>query len=563
MTTSAGAAPSRRLLVVLGALLALLWFGGLGQRALQHPDEGRYAEIPREMLASGDFVTPRLNGLKYFEKPPLQYWATAAAYRVLGTSEWTARLWPALSTFGAILFIGYVGRRLSGRSLGAYAAAALAGTIGFIVGAQILTLDGGLTALLTVAFGAFVVAQEDGLPVATRRRWMALAWLALAAAALAKGPIAVVIPGGALVVYSLATRDWGPWRRLHLLSGLLLFALVAVPWFVLVARANPEFLQFFFVHEHLTRFLTTEHHRIKPWWFFVPVFALGSVPWVTPIAWRCAALWRHAPRNANGFAWQRFALAWAAFVFVFFSASGSKLATYILPMLPPLALVAGWMLERTAPRDLARSLVPFVVVTAALLFVVLVPWRVLVGAFARDQALAAPLQAYRPWLAAGFAVLAAGGVAAIACARRGESGRFAAVVTLGLAIVGGVQLLLVGFDAFGELRSSRALVQAARGVNGAFDAQAPFYQVGIYDQTLPFYLGRTTVLVDYRDEFALGIDAEPDKQIANVDAWQQRWAAAPAGYALLDAGTHARLARSGVPMRVLAESPKRVLVARR
>ncbi len=117
---------SRRALAALIVAFALVWFAGIDQRTLMHPDEGRYAEIAREMAASGDWLTPRLNGLKYFEKPPLQYWVTAAAFDAFGVHEWTARLWPVLSTFLATLFLGYVGLRLGGPALGLYAAAALA-----------------------------------------------------------------------------------------------------------------------------------------------------------------------------------------------------------------------------------------------------------------------------------------------------------------------------------------------------------------------------------------------------------------------------------------------------
>ena len=135
----------------------LLWFFlgllPLFMRPLWEPDEGRYAEIAREMATTGDWVTPRLNGLKYLEKPPLQYWITAVAFQAFGASAWTARLWSTLSTFLAVIFLRYVGAKLGGRMLGFYASACLAGTVGFVLSAHVLTLDGGLAALLTLAFG--------------------------------------------------------------------------------------------------------------------------------------------------------------------------------------------------------------------------------------------------------------------------------------------------------------------------------------------------------------------------------------------------------------------------
>src|SRR5215510_8185026 len=166
-STSAPAAVSpsvpltRRGAVALLVAFALVWFCNLDYRRLLHPDEGRYAEIPREMVASGDWVTPRLNGIKYFEKPALQYWVTAAAYEAFGVREWVARLWPALAGFLGVMFAGYVGARLRGPALGLASAAVLAGSIGYALEAHILTLDAGLTLWMTIGLGGLFLAQRD------------------------------------------------------------------------------------------------------------------------------------------------------------------------------------------------------------------------------------------------------------------------------------------------------------------------------------------------------------------------------------------------------------------
>src|SRR5208283_3576370 len=308
---------------ILLAAFTLIWFSNLDYRRLVHPDEGRYAEIPREMTVSGDWVTPRLNGIKYFEKPALQYWLTAAAYEAFGVHQWTARLWPALSGYLGVLFIGYVGWRLGGAVLGLYSAAALAGCLWYALNAHLLTLDAGLTFWMSLGLGSLFLAQRaDALP-RQGRRWMWAAWAALALATLSKGLIGIVLPGAALCAYTLLVRDWGLWRRLHLLSGAIIFCLIAVPWFAVVSVRNPEFFDFFFIHEHFTRFLTTEHRRQGAWWYFVPVFVGGILPWLSVFAWNAHRAWRDAPDSANRFNWQRFALVWAAVIFLFFSASGS------------------------------------------------------------------------------------------------------------------------------------------------------------------------------------------------------------------------------------------------
>jgi 4-amino-4-deoxy-L-arabinose transferase-like glycosyltransferase len=330
--------------ILFAGLFTVIWFGALDVRALHHPDEGRYAEIAREMQASGDWVTPRLNGLKYFEKPPLQYWLTAASFAALGVHDWTARLPAALFGWLTIVAIGVAGARVAGRPTGWLAAAVLASMVWPIGLAHFLTLDAVLTGWLTLAFAAFVIAQT-GAP-AQRRAFMLAAWAASAGAVLTKGLVGLAVPGGALLLYTLVTRDFALWRRLALLPGLALMLVVCVPWFALVSARNPEFAQFFFIHEHVQRFLTTQHQREGAWWYFVPLLLLGLLPWTAALGAGALTAWRAAPRTPDGFSWLRFAWAWIAFVFLFFSLSGSKLPSYVLPLFPPAALIVAWHVER-------------------------------------------------------------------------------------------------------------------------------------------------------------------------------------------------------------------------
>src|ERR1700682_1249765 len=252
---------TRRGVVVLLLFFTAIWFSNLDYRRLVHPDEGRYAEIPREMAATGDWVTPRLNGIKYFEKPALQYWITAAAYSIFGVHHWTARVWPALSGFLGVLFIGYVGLRLGGPLLGLYSAAVLGGCAWYVLNDHILPLDAGVTFWMSVGLGSLFIAQRDDATPAEERGWMLAAWAALALAVLSKGLIGVVLPGGAMVIYTLLRRDWSLWRRLHLIGGSLFFLAIAAPWFVAVSLRTGEFFDFFFVHEHFARFFFHQTQR--------------------------------------------------------------------------------------------------------------------------------------------------------------------------------------------------------------------------------------------------------------------------------------------------------------
>ena len=193
---------SRRTLWLLLLALVVIWFGNLEYRYLIKPDEGRYAEIPREMVASGDWVTPRLNDLKYFEKPPLQYWATAVAYEVFGEHQWTSRLWTALTGLAGVLLAWFTGTRLFGREAGLYAALILGSSSLYALMAHINTLDMGVTFFITLGIFSLLLAQQKSAQV-YRRNWMLLAWAALALAVLSKGLMGVILPGAALFLYSL------------------------------------------------------------------------------------------------------------------------------------------------------------------------------------------------------------------------------------------------------------------------------------------------------------------------------------------------------------------------
>jgi len=323
-------------------------------------------------------------------------------------------------------------------------------------------------------------------------------------------------------------------------------------------------LRFFFIHEHLDRYLTTEHRRVAPWHYFIPIAVIGSLPWFMVLAFGVHRAWRDGAPNAAGFSWQRFALVWAAFVFVFFSASSSKLASYVLPMFGPLALVVGWLLVRLDLRTLFRLTLPPAVAAVAVAVALPIGFDRYAPQFAGAQMPASVLLAFGGWLKFAAAVAAAGSLVALFAFRRGspiETGRFWGVAALSMSTLAMLQIGIAGFDAFSPLRSSSAILRAAQ-ARAPFASDAPFYQVAMYDQTVPFYLGRTTRLAAFRDELALGIDAEPSKQVPTVDAWIAEWSPLARGYALLPPELYATLSAQGVPMRELARDSRRVIVSR-
>jgi len=552
---------SRPAWIALVLVFALVWFANLDYRRLIHPDEGRYAEIPREMVASGDWLTPRLDGIKYFEKPALQYWLTAAAYEAFGIHQWTARLWPALAGFAGVVFIGYVGFRLGGPRLGLYGAAALGGCVWYVLNAHILTLDAGLTLWMSVGFGALLLAQRSAANEREQRTWMLIAWSALALAVLSKGLIGVVLPGASLFVYSLLTRDWAVWRRLHLVGGLLLFALITAPWFIAVSLANPEFFRFFFIHEHFERFLTNEHHREGAWWYFLPIFAVGILPWLTVFTWTAPRMWSGPVADRNGFSWQRYALVWSAFIFVFFSMSSSKLPSYILPIFPALALLIGVQLAALPERTLMWLTLPLVIATGVCMLAIGFGFEPIAQHFADERQPLAPLLAYRRWLVAACAMALAGGAAALWWLKGGR--RTAAVLAVALTTLLAALLVLTGHDELAESRSAAPILSRVVSQHGPIAAGVPFYSVKMYDQTLPWYLGRTVTPVAQLDELAMGLAIEPDKAVATLDEWKQRWDRETQAYAIMQVDMYETLLREGVPMRELGRDPRRVIVSRR
>ncbi|MBK9956524.1 MAG: glycosyltransferase family 39 protein [Rhodocyclaceae bacterium] len=529
---------------LLAALFAftLAWFGTLDYRKLVKSDEGRYAEIPREMVASGDWLTPRLNGIKYFEKPPLQYWATATAFELFGQHDWTARLWPALTGFLGILLAWFAGRRLFGAEAGLLAAVTLASSLLYLGIGHFNSLDMGLTFFLEAAVFGFLLAQSG------ERRWMLAAWAALALAVLTKGIVALVLTGGTLLLHSLLTRDLSPWRRLEFARGLPLFLLIAAPWFIAVSLANPEFAHFFFIHEHFERFLTKVHHRYQPAWYFVPILILGALPWTTLALQSLAQAWRQ--REKSGFAARRFLVLWCVVVFGFFSVSDSKLPSYILPLFPALALLLGDWLNRIGRKALIGHLT--IVVLMALPCLFLAP-------YVADQASAeTPLEmmgAYARWLTAAAAIWLAGGLAALAFAWR-DRGQ-AAILTLAAASFVAGTVAMLGHE---NLSRSNSTYWLAASIEPLLPADVPFYSFGMYDQTLPYYLRRTLTLVQHQDEMAFGLRQEPRKWVPSADEFKRRWSDDADAFAVMDNADFDRLRQEGLAMSLVARDTRRVIV---
>lgn len=335
-------------------LLIVLFFGTAWIRPLSHPDEGRYVRIPQEMVEAGDYVTPRLNGVDYFYKPPLFYWLQAVPLQLSGTSEWGLRFFPALAALMTCMAVFFAARRLWSAEVG-WLAAFLLATAGMFYGmSQIIILDMVLTAGITGALLCYLCAIDR-----ERDKWRAglfiMFYCCLAAAVMTKGLVGLVIPGAVIGIWTLACRRWGDVFKIHLIPGIILFLALVAPWHILATLANPGqgsagffssdptgqgFAWFYFWHEHVLRYIDEgSADRGKAWWYFLMVTPLGLLPWAVFLPGCLIQLWQKrqllSPKPL-------FLILWAVFPVAFFSLSSSKLPPYILPSLPPLAMLLAW-----------------------------------------------------------------------------------------------------------------------------------------------------------------------------------------------------------------------------
>ena len=542
---------TRHIVWPLLLVFCLVWFYALGARTLVPTDEGRYAEMAREMVATGDWITPRLNAIKYFEKPPLQVWMTALSFKLFGLGEWQARLWTGLCGLFGIALTAYTGRKVFNSRIGLTAGVVLASSFLWAGLGHVNTLDMGLSGMMTLALCSLLLGQRTDIDAAQRRRWMLLCWAGMALSVMSKGLIGLVLPGAVLVLYTLVSRDWAIWKRLQLLPGLLVFFAITTPWFVLVSLQNPEFPHFFFIHEHFQRFTSKIHRREGPWYYFVPILVLGVLPWLTVMA---QSLWHSARRESSGFQPQKMLLVWVVFIFFFFSISRSKLPSYILPIFPALALLIALHLEH-AGRKTWLLAAGFMTLLGAI-GLALVP---MIAGWTKEPLDLEHYRAAQPWALAAALVLLACGASVLWSLRqyRPESGMRA---TLTLAIGGFLagQLAMLATEPYGNYRSGLPMVPA---IAAELTPQTPIYSVGMYDQTLPYYLRRTMTLVQHPDELEFGLGQEPQLWLPTIDAFLVKWANGTKAIAITRPEIYAQLQQRGVAMRIIARDSRRVVLA--
>lgn len=540
---------NRRTLFFLVLAFLLFYFSALGTMPLMEPDEARYAEIPREMLVSGDFVTPHLNGVVYLEKPPLFYWGNALALRLLGESEFAARSFTALVSVAGILLTFWMGSALSSRRTGLFSAITLSTSVYYYVIGRLNTSDMTLAvALLLAIFPAYLYCSGKR----ESRGFLHLSYAAAGVAFLTKGLVGVVFPPAVLLCWLVFSRRRREFRRAFSLSGILLLLAIVLPWLVIVQRRNPDFIWFFFMHEQFLRFTTAVHHHSGPLWYFLPVVLAGFIPWIVFLR----RMFLAARDSAEKFLPSEdliFLLSWILFIFLFFSVSRSKLPTYVASIFPPLAVLFGRGLDLWVDREdgtkRCRSPLALAALLAAAIF-----WG---PSFSRhpvdlsewSKATALPILILLSW----------GGMALFL--RRLGAFRVVLLSFLLLALFF-TSLNRPAADYLGGYKSVKRLAQALSSSLQPGDVVA---QYDTFKQGIPFYTKRRTILVDEVGELEFGALRAKDREEYFLDlaAFRQIWASPARVFCVLKRDTMPIVREKFPGHRLLYRTDEGILIVNR
>lgn len=317
---------------ILAVLSVIIIFFNLGGLPFFDPDEPVYAETPKEMIAFNDYVSPRIYGEFWYDKPPMYYWLVAASFKLFGINEFAARFPSALLAIICIFSVYYFASRIFNQRAGFAGAIVLLTSLEFYYLSKAAVTDMTLLVTLTICLLGFLAKKYY------------LFYVFAALATVTKGPIGLVFPGAIVFLYLLVTGRWSQIKTMHVPLGLLIYTIIAFPWYgVMYAVHGMDFINTFLGFHNITRFTSPEHPEGALWYYFIPVLILGFFPW-TAILFQ--AVWSSLKNSSYEFSQLLFLNIWAAFIFIFFSISQTKLVSYILPMFVPLAMIVGWYIDR-------------------------------------------------------------------------------------------------------------------------------------------------------------------------------------------------------------------------
>lgn len=488
-------------MALLLAMLLPLFLLLLGSRPLNVPDEGRYPEIAREMLLSGDFITPRVNGALFLDKPTLYYWLQAASYQVLGVSIASIRLMPALFGLAGCLLVFVTGWRLFNRRTAWLASLILATSPLYFLASQYANLDLEVAIWISTSLCLFLLARQQSPASNLRRALFVLAYLAGGMGVMTKGLIGIVLPSIAIfgwMVWRNRWRELPSWSLLWFAPAVLL---ICLPWYLAVQQANPEFFHYFFIFQQFQRFTSGGFNNAFPWWFYFAVLGLFMLPWSLWLPVSITHAWQQRRANGESYA---FLLAWPVMIFVFFSLPASKIVSYILPTVPPLALLMAAYLDHKLAKQQSS---PRLALAIGMLFSIaaLGLWL-----YTPQLRLKYPEQASFGWLLHLLAITLAGaaGLAAWAFWRRHMAPLLAACLLAGLSLSATLGPIIGCVDQKSSLPAANALKPFLHD-----DAIVVSYLN--YYQDLPLYLNR-------REPIRV-VENWQNPELAHNDSWRREF----------------------------------------
>jgi len=506
------------LAIGLGIFYALF----LGSYALVAPDEARYAEIAREMLVSGHFITPHLNGVIYLEKPILFYWLEALSIKLFGLSEWSVRFWPACLAILGALFTYFTGRKVYGRKTGLYAAIILTTSILYFTVGHLITLDMAVAVFITVCLGCFLLGTR-ATTSGSRRTYIWLAAISAALAVLTKGLIGFVFPCMIIGLWVVLLNKWRSLKDWHLPSAILIFLVIVLPWHILVQHQNPDFFHFYFIQQQFLRYSTMSASRYEPSYFYFAETLIGFMPWSVFLLQALKFNWPNF-KHWKRYETEIFFLLWVFSILLFFSFSNSKLIPYITPIFPALALLtARYFSQYTILANIKwlrtkrKLFVPGINIGFILLPLLTLLIGIVLIKLPHYYPMAEPKWAHRFLIILAIILFGSTLIATALYRKKGIQSAFICL-SIGMAIF--LVTLLCAVPHM-DHRSIKPLAQKLNQVIKPSDEVATYSR---YYQDLPYYLRRRVTVVDWINELKFGIEhQDASAWIIKKPKFWKRW----------------------------------------
>lgn len=523
--------------LLITLIIGTLFGAKLGNYPLHAPDGARYSEIPREMVVDGDYIIPHINGIKYFEKPPLFYWMQTISIKAFGANDLAVSIVNALMALGLSLLIYFIGRKLYGRLSGIIASFIFA-TSGLVFAlTRVITLDMTFTFFLTASICSFLLATQMSLGV--KRNWYFwMMYIFAALAVMTKGLVGIIFPGLIILIWVIVFKKWRDIKTYRIISGLFIFLLITAPWHILVQFKNPEFFHFYFTEQHFLRYLTDYASRSQRWWF-LPAFLLGGLyPWTVFLPQTIV----YQSRSQNHEQPTIFLLIWALVIYIFYTFSNSQLIHYLLPVFPPIAILLGnylatyWQGNQHRPITIGFNILLFLNILLGICAIC----AIFILNF-NEQA----ITKQNLYVAAACIILG-GIISVIFYRRRGLAFGFTALVIT-------TSILLLYISPIITIINKQSIKPLTNTLLQKLKPEDEVICYGDYYQDLPFYLERRITVVNYTGELAFGMQHQDTKAwMINTEEFWRRFNSDKHVYLIINARNYLSLqAIAAGKMRIL------------